>query len=343
MTSSPCDITLYLPGLLGPQSVYPQLTHADKPDLKQLESLLSRADRKAGPGTDWLAGLFTLFDLSADETACPVAAVTAAYDGLDASKGWWLRADPVYLQPDRSQAVLVASDALQLQADECEGLLQTLNQHFAEDGWQFTAPHPQRWYLRLDNAESITTTPLHEVMGQSVHEHLPSGEKQRDWHTRLNELQMLLHNHEVNDKRVAAGKMPVNSVWFWGQGTMPKVNATPWDRVFSDNDVVRALAQLSKVECSCLADFDANTLQGRNLVVMADCYATVQSRDVFRWLECLQSVQTQYLLPLQAGLKRGTINSMKLLPVNGHAYQLSRKQLRRWWQRRRSLETFLTP
>ena len=342
MTSMPCEITLYMPGLLGPQPIYSQLPSADKPDLKLLETLLSRAKTNHGPQRDWLPGLCALFDLQAEKQACPVAAITAAYDGLDAQDGWWLRADPVYLQPDRSQAILVASDALQLQVDESAALIETLNNHFAADGWLFHAPHPQRWYLRLDAADTITTTPINEAMGQSVHPRLPHGDNQREWHSRLNELQMLLHNHAVNAQRAEAGVIPVNSVWFWGEGEMPVSHSVAWDHVFSDDAVVRALAQLCKVECSPLADFDPDALQGRNLLVMTDCYACVQDKDVFRWLECLQLVQSRYLSPLNTGLKSGRCHRVRLLPVNGHAYQLERKQLRRWWQPRRTLETFLT-
>ena len=342
MTLPPCDITLYMPGLLGPQPVYSQLPPADKPDLKLLETLLSRARINHGPQKDWLAGLFRLFDLQGEKSEYPVAAVTAAYDGLDAQDGWWLRADPVYLQPDRTQAILVASDALQLQADESAALIETLNGHFAADGWSFHAPHPQRWYLRLDAPESIATTPLHEVMGQSVHPHLPRGDNQREWHSRLNELQMLLHNHTVNAQRAEAGVIPVNSVWFWGEGKMPVSHPVPWNHVYSDDAVVLALAQFCDVECTSLGKFDPDTLQGRCLVVMTECYTSVQDKDVFRWLECLQSIQSRYLSPLSAGLKSGRCNSMCLIPVNGHAYQLKRKQLRHWWQRRRFLEMFLT-
>jgi len=342
MTSSPCDITLYMPGLLGPQPIYSQLPPADKPDLKLLETLLSRARINHGPQRDWLAGLFRLFDIQDEKPTCPVASVTAAYDGLDVQDGWWLRADPVYLQPDRSQAVLVASDALQLQAEESAALVETLNQHFAADGWHFHAPHPQRWYLRLDAADAITTIPLHEVMGQGVHPHLPHGDNQREWHGRWNELQMLLHNHVVNTQRAEAGKIPVNSVWFWGEGKMPPGGSAPWDHVYSDDVVVRALAQLTEVESHSLADFDPDSLHGRNLVVMTDCYASVQDKDAFGWLECLQSMQTRYLSPLISGLRSGDINSLNLIPVNDQQYLLKRKHLRRWWQRRRSLETFLT-
>ncbi len=331
-----------MPGLLGPQSVYSQLPPADKPDLKILETCLSRASFSHGPAGDWLSGLCGLFDIQGGKTACPVAAITAANDGLDAKHGWWLRADPVCLQPDRSQAVLLASDALQLQADEAAALLQTLNEHFAVDGWHFVAPHPQRWYLRLESCAEITTTPLHAVMGQSVHEHLPRGDKQAEWHNRLNELQMLLHNHKVNTQRAEAGLIPVNSVWFWGEGELPEKHTAPWDQVYSDDEVVGAMAQLSNVKCSPLADCNEAVLRGRNLIVMTDCYTTVQNKDVFEWLACLESIQSHYLSPLLKNLKHGEIQSLNLLPLNGHAYRLKRKQLRSWWRRRRSLETFLT-
>jgi hypothetical protein len=342
MTSSPCDITLFVPGLLGPQPVYAQLPEADKPDLKRLESWLSRAEYTANSIEDPLAGLFSLFNLTSATDEVAVAAVTAAYDRLDAGQGWWLRADPVYLQPDRDEAVLVASEELHLQPEECAALLETINAHFAADGWHMQAPHPQRWYLRLDEADDIRTTPLPQVMGRGVNQYLPQGKNRRQWHTRLNELQMLLHNHPINQLRAQAGKLPVNSVWFWGEGSMPTVTSSNWDQVYGDEVLVEALAQLAAVKHAPLAAFDPRTASGHCLLVIDDCYATVQDKDVFRWLACIEEIQNRYLTPLQANLKQQRCRSVTLLPVNGRQYQMTQRRLPRWWHRRRPLDTFLS-
>lgn len=344
MTASPCDITLFVPGLLGPQPVYGQLPGTDKPDLQLLEFWLSRAEKIGVPIQDPLSGIFSLFNLASDGDATfPVAAVTAAYDGLDAEQGWWMRADPVYLQPDRDQAVLVASEELDLQPEECAALLETINTHFAADGWQLYAPHPQRWYLQLNEADAIRTTPLANVMGRGVNQYLPQGESRRQWHSRLNELQMLLHNHSINQQRVQAGKLPVNSVWLWGEGSMPHGGGSPaWDQVYSDDVLVAAMAQRTARKHAPLAAFDPRNASGCCLVVINSCYATVQDKDVFGWLACVEEIQNRYLSPLQANMQQQAGSAVTLLPANGYQYRLTPRRLPRWWHRRRPLETFLS-
>ena len=343
MTASPCDITLFVPGLLGPQPVYTRLSGSDKPDLQLLESWLSRAEKTTVPIRDPLAGLFSLFNFASDSDATfPVAAVTAAYDGLDAGQGWWMRADPVYLQPDRDQAVLVASEELDLHPEECAALLETINAHFAADGWQLHAPHPQRWYLQLNEADAIRTTPLPQVMGQGVNQNLPHGESRRQWHSRLNELQMLLHNHPINQQRVQAGKLPINSVWLWGEGSMPHGDPPAWDQVYSDDVLVKAMAQLTARKHASLAAFDPRNASGRCLVVMNSCYDTVRDKDVFGWLASVAEIQNRYLLPLQANMQQKAGSAVTLLPANGYQYRLTPQRLPRWWHRRRPLETFLS-
>ena len=90
MTASPCDITLFVPGLLGPQPVYAKLPGTDKPDLQLLEFWLSRAEKIGVPIRDSLAGIFSLFNLASDGDATfPVAAVTAAYDDLFTTKDFY--------------------------------------------------------------------------------------------------------------------------------------------------------------------------------------------------------------------------------------------------------------
>jgi len=343
MTSSPCDISLFVPGLLGPQPVYAQLPATDKPNLQLLESWLSRAEQSHTTISDPLGGLFSLFDLmSATDEALPVAAVTAAYDGLDASQGWWLRADPVYLQPDRHQAVLVASEALQLQVEESAALLETINAHFVADGWQLRAPHPQRWYLKLEEAEAIRTTPLPYVMGRGVNPYLPQGKHRQQWHGWLNELQMLLHSHPVNQQRVQAGKLPVNSVWFWGEGSLPTVREATWDQVYGDDILLEAMAKLVGTRHAPLTAYEPHTACGHCLVVMSSCDTAVREKDVFRWLACIEAIQNRYLLPLLHNLKQHRESTITLLPANGYQYRLTQRRRPRWWHRRRPLDTFLS-
>src|SRR5690606_8095411 len=81
-----------------------------------------------------------------------------------------------------------------------------------------------------------------EALGGDVFEHLPEGDAGRRWRALLSEAQVILHNHPANAARAAAGKLPVNSLWFWGGGVLPDRVSTLHARLQSDDEPARALA-----------------------------------------------------------------------------------------------------
>ena len=143
----------------------------------------------------------------------PIAPISACFDGL--GPGCWLRADPVHLNLQRDQLLLAG---VRVASAEAAALCASLNMHFAGQGIEFLAPHPQRWYLRLSELPRMRTTPLSQALGGDVRGMLPSGEEAAHWHRLSNEIQMLLHAHPVNEARVARGEPVINSLWFWGGG-----------------------------------------------------------------------------------------------------------------------------
>ena len=177
-------------------------------------------------------------------------------------------------------------------------------------------------------------------MGLGVNQYLPQGAHRQQWHGWLNEMQMLLHTHPVNQQRLQAGKLPVNSVWLWGEGSLPTTASTNWDQVYGDGVLLEAMAQFTSTKCAPLTDFDAT--HGSCLVVINGCDATVRDRDVFGWLACIEEIQNRYLSPLQLQLKQQANSAVTLIPANGYQYRLDKRRLPHWWHRRRPLESFLS-
>lgn len=64
-------------------------------------------------------------------------------------------------------------------------------------------------------------TPPHDITGKPVRGHLPQGPLAELYLGMMRRSAELLKDHPVNRARVAAGKRPANSVWFWGEGTKP--------------------------------------------------------------------------------------------------------------------------
>src|SRR5512143_792729 len=71
--------------------------------------------------------------------------------------------------------------------------------------------------------DALETTPPHDIHGKKITEYLPKGEGS-DLFLSLMELSReVFPDHPVNRNRAAAGKLPGNSIWLWGQGKAPRM------------------------------------------------------------------------------------------------------------------------
>ena len=64
-------------------------------------------------------------------------------------------------------------------------------------------------------------TPPHDISGKPIKEHLPKGADADILLDMMKKSYDLLMAHPVNRARIAAGKNPANSLWFWGEGRKP--------------------------------------------------------------------------------------------------------------------------
>jgi len=64
-------------------------------------------------------------------------------------------------------------------------------------------------------------TPPHDISGQPVEEHLPRGQDSELLVALMEAARPVLERHQVNRRRIAAGKRPANAIWLWGQGPAP--------------------------------------------------------------------------------------------------------------------------
>src|SRR5205814_619298 len=92
-------------------------------------------------------------------------------------------------------------------------------------------------------------------------------------HRILNEAQMVLHAHPVNEAREARGEPPINSVWLWGAGRAAKVRNERWHSVSADDPVALGLARAAGIRHRPLAGSAAGWLErmpedGRHLIVL---------------------------------------------------------------------------
>lgn len=332
-TSTPDkQLTLFIPGLFA---------GATAP--MQLQRLLTRADRLPGGADGVTERLFALFGIAPEAGRdLPVAAVTRVADMGVIDREWWIRADPVYLEPGSDSLVMHAG--LGLTPDEAERLVAELNESLAQDGWLLKAPRPERWYLKPPAAAAITTTPLAAANGRNVHPLLPQGADYRAWHTRLNEIQILLHTSPVNAAREARGLLPANSVWFWGGGRLPQPGAEEWVRVSSDDPLSHGLARLAGVPSGPLpangAEFLAQPGGGEQLLVLGLPTPILSQADAEAWQAALERLVHDWLTPLMAAVHAGALAELTLVSNTGASFRYRRLHRWRFWRRPHPLATY---
>ncbi len=261
-----------VPGLFGPVPVQP----AEVPPTPVLSRLLGLADRLSGP--ERLAGAArptqggtadpcrTLFHLFGHATApdrdCPSAPygyLAEAPGASLATTSYVLHADPVHLRPDRDRLVLFAGPDFAPDRAEADALVALFNHHFGVEGPRLEAPTPEHWYLLTDKPPDLVTQPLAAVLGRPIAGQLPQGAEARHWARFLNEVQMLFHHSEVNQRREAAGIPSLNGLWLWGGGSLvaPPGQAS-YERVFSADPLALGLARASGIPTAPLpADLGA--------------------------------------------------------------------------------------
>ncbi len=256
----------------------------------------------------------------------PVAAVTRQRDAADASGSAWMRADPVYVQPEINGARLMAhGEALSLAAADTDAFLPALKPYFGDSGCLLDAPDPGRWYLRLPLGATLPAmVSLDEALGADLFEQLPDGPEGRRWRALLSEAQVVLHNHPRNAERAAAGLAPVNSLWFWGAGVAPDHVRTHHVRIASDDGTVCAFAGAAGVPCSPLPP--RWPADGAGLFDL-------------RHLRDLAVFDRDWWQPLVAELQAGRIAPLVVDFADGHRLTIAPRHRWRFW--RRALRSFV--
>jgi hypothetical protein len=244
------------------------------------------------------------------QTGAPIAPISASFDGLGA--GCWLRADPVHLRLQRDQMLLLPNT--EISASEADQMRASLNTHFVGQGMEFFAPHPQRWYVRLDKLPRMSTTPLSQVIGGDVRGTLPTGEEAARWHQVLNEIQMLLFSHPLNDTRDERGALTINSVWLWGGGCNVNLSSKKnYEQVSSDEVLVDMFAAAAGIPFAAWFEQWRDTKNsGKQLLVWTELRSALQRGDLAAWRTALQDFETGYVQPLWQALRSGRIARLQI-------------------------------
>ena len=332
--------TLYIPHLIPPREIGDALWRTV--DAPQLKTLLARAAFNSQDAIGADAVLCRSFGI-AQQQDWPLAPLLARSAKLAADGGYWLCATPSHLQTRRNALVLANTTSLAVTSNESATLAHMLADHLKAEGVTLHAPDPAQWFLQCDKPPAITTTSLDIATDRDVRPFLPMGAESARWHRILTEIQMLLHNHAVNDAREAQGQLPLNNVWLWGGGTLPASVAAAFDSVWSDNASVRALAQHTHCGVqSQTARFTPQTLNPESHFFSLELLtAPIRMGDAQSWSTAVTALNRDWFNPLLEALKSRQLARLTLLSNNDTGAQefvIQPGDLLKFWHKNKYLQ-----
>ncbi len=121
-----------------------------------------------------------------------------------------------------SDKTMVDYSAGEISTEEAKELIEFLAKEINNDVYKLYAGISYRHCLVIDNGVVAGDfTPPHDITGKPVKDYLPQSEQGKKLLAIMEKSYQLLKDHPVNKKRIADGKRPANSLWFWGEGTKP--------------------------------------------------------------------------------------------------------------------------
>ncbi|MGI9220179.1 MAG: hypothetical protein ACR2QS_03980 [Woeseiaceae bacterium] len=291
---------------------------------------------------EWIArGALSRFETPLELLQCVLDQLGRPYPdtGLAALRMWgqtsdrptvWIAAaDPVYLEPRLDHLCLHALQSSALPGGEFGILLDYLQERLAGRERYGFARIGASGYVRANKPMQTADSPAYVIDQELPNDYMPKGDQTGTYHALRGEVEMALHDHEVNLRRQAEGLPPVNSLWLWGGGFAPEQETVPHPPLFANDPMLKGY-WYSKT--GVVADWPGT---------IADCLEASVAGFVAQPTPADTAWVERSLQDLRGALNNGRLSAVTL--IFGGLYQLQLRKSDNWKIWRRHSELFGEP
>ncbi|MBO5285458.1 MAG: cofactor-independent phosphoglycerate mutase [Clostridia bacterium] len=236
------------------------LSVANKPNIDALAvksevGLCKTVPNALKPGSD-VANLAVLgYDPKAYYTGrSPLEAASIGIDLTDTDVT--ARANLVTLSDEDNfeDKTMLDYSAGEISTAESRELIAYLKTHLDTDGLKLYSGVSYRHCLVIDNGVVTNDlTPPHDITDKKIAPYLPKNDNSAFYLELMKRSVELLKDHPINKQRILSGKRPANSLWFWGEGTKPRLDSF-FDKygvkgaMISAVDLLKGIAKLAGMD-----------------------------------------------------------------------------------------------
>lgn len=286
----------------------------------------SRRDAQHAGLRSWQRGLLATLQLSPVAWAsAPVSACGSGMAHTGETGEYWMQLEPVHFAAGLDRlSFLPLSGAAAVQEAELAAIAPVLAGHLRLCGMELHTLADGGWSVRCERAWHVDTANPDAATARELDLVMPKGLDAGPLRRLMTELQMLLHDHPVNDARARRGLPALNAVWFWGTGPVPARQSTnELPPAYGDVPYLRGIyaahnqtSQPAPVTCDALLAAIATSMRALAVVPCDDLHA----------------LDAQWIAPLNAALASRRIARLELI-LDSWLLQLDRAALRRFWRK----------
>lgn len=274
----------------------------------------------------------------------PLAPLLLAGEDIDVpaqtstqTKGW-VALQLAHIHATRDHLVLSSPSQLSLSEADAQKLFTAASEPLNELSTQLIQANPMRWYASDENLGQLQThSPLCAV-GRNIDIWMPKGERARFWRKLQNEIQMIWHDHPVNQERSHNNLLPINSIWLFGQGKMPSITMQ-YDALYANDPLLRGIANVAQKKYMPLSIQTLThhlQLQSSPLVWLDQLSEAYLNQQWDKWLAIFTQLENDYLHPYYADFQKGRWQTLKLVLFSEQGWLTicqHRKDRWKWWRR----------
>ncbi len=236
----------------------------------------------------------------------------------------------VHLKPDLRNAFVVPLNENEAYQDDISFLINDLKGLFKLD-CDIEDLGNGLWLMHSNLCQPPDHYPHYlSIVGRKVDQYIEQSRSALPWYQLINEMQMFLHSHEVNQKRLANGQLPINSLWCWGAGSfqMPQRQKRIW---YCDDALVQVYARQADILDQPLKNITSADFSEDALIVDFSLLQALKSTDELNSRALLTKVEENTFLPLLKAVRKGKID---LHLRAGHDFDLliSRQSMLKFWR-----------
>jgi len=283
-----------------------------------------------------------LFELESILSACmgwhdyPVLPFAQAYIDKDAcDRHRWLLFRPVHLKADMHNAIVLPIDDNGKNTNDITILIKELSNYFNVDCDIQSIPDGY-WLIRLKQCDPPRHYPHYlSVIGRKADPYTEQSKAMLPWYKLMNEMQMYLHQHEINQNRLQAGLLTINSLWFWGAGNLPSESDSSIDW-FCDDELLKQFGKVSGIEVADISSLETASFNQDSVIIDLSVLQAMKTDTESNLQLLLQHVEQKLFKPLLNAVSKQHC-SLRLRAGSGFDYQLKSISRFKWWCKPKNL------